>query len=353
MSCAQSAKRLDGLLEGKDQPGVPELRCLMEELFGGSTADPRVLAEQRLTPSRVYRFRIAASKGVRSVVVKRLTPDVAHRNQLVVRRWLPALGLSASGPSLLGAAAERRGRCVWHVYEDFGDRTLAAGDVAWDSVRAAVGLVAQIHARSAGHALLPECRQCGGDLGSYSYTSSLSDAIIMLESTQLRDLALAAGQTDILDRLLERIVRLHDKRLERTEAMNELGGPDVLLHGDLSAANTLVIPTGDRVQVRLIDWDHAAVGSVAYDVSTFLSGFPLPDRPRILELYRESISAFDWELPSPAELNSLFDTAECVRLADSVIWRATAVVDEDYDCWKKLASVEQWFDFREPVLPTE
>jgi hypothetical protein len=343
-------KRLDRLFEGGAQPGLLELRHLLEQLFAHPAADCRILGEERLGPL-VYRLRVATGEGVRSVVAKRLDPGVAQRNQFVAQRWLPALGLGGGGPSLLGVAAESSGRCVWHVYEDFGDRTLATGDPVADDVEAAVGLIAQIHARSAGHAVLPECRLCGGDLGAHFYTSSVLDAITVLESEQLRDLA--DGWQALLDRMLERMIRLWDQEPARTEEMRELGGPEALLHGDLGPANTLIVRGGD--QVRLIDWDHAGVGPVAYDLSTFLSGFQPRDRCWIFELYRRSIAAFDWRLPSPADLNSLFETAEYARLANSVIWRAMAILGDGSEwAWNRLASMEQWFERpTKPILPAK
>ena len=44
-------------------------------------------------------------------------------------------------------------------------------------VAAAVGLIAQLHTRFAGHPLLLECRKYGGDLGIYYFSSNVRDAI--------------------------------------------------------------------------------------------------------------------------------------------------------------------------------
>ena len=54
-------------------------------------------------------------------IVKRLDPEIAKRNCLVARRWLPAIGLGENGPPVLGSTAERNGQCIWHIYEDLGD----------------------------------------------------------------------------------------------------------------------------------------------------------------------------------------------------------------------------------------
>src|SRR5919198_2867820 len=132
--CEPATGRISSVIEGLDdvlasssQPGLPELRAVLQEVVGGWYPTARLIGQQRLK-SRVYRLRFEANGGVRSLVLKRLDPSVAQRNQLVVTRWLPALGLRDSAPALLGVAAERSGRCVWHLYEDLGDRTLAASD---------------------------------------------------------------------------------------------------------------------------------------------------------------------------------------------------------------------------------
>src|SRR6266540_2623341 len=161
-------KDLDKLFEGSGQPGAVELRTLLQEILGGPASTGQFL-ELRLLQSRhprVYRLRFASIHGeARSLVVKWLEPGIARRNELVINRWLPAVSLANNGPILLGAAAERTGQCVWHVYQDLGDWQLVANDPEPERVRAAVALIAQIHTRFAEHPLLPECRLGGADLG--------------------------------------------------------------------------------------------------------------------------------------------------------------------------------------------
>src|SRR6266567_5240564 len=45
-------------------------------------------------------------------------------SELVERRWLSAVGMREHGPALLGSVAEPSCSCVWHVYDDLGDREL-------------------------------------------------------------------------------------------------------------------------------------------------------------------------------------------------------------------------------------
>src|SRR5919202_1374637 len=340
---------LDELLESSSQLGLPELRAVLQEVVGGCDLTARLIGQQRLK-SRVYRVQFEANGGVRSLVLKGLGPSVAHHNQRVAQRWLPALGLSDSAPSLLGVAAERGGRCVWHLYEDLGERTLAAGDADPRQVEAAVAVIAQLHMRSAGHPLLPECRVYGGDLGISYYTSNVRDAIRSLESLHPPAVELSPERVALRDGLLARLHQLLDEQPYRAQVMAELGGPDVLLHGDLWTINVLICPTGNGLHARLIDWDHAGVGPISYDLSTFLYRFPPPDRPWILDLYQDAVGHLGWRLPSAVDLNVLFDTAEQARLANRVIWPALALLSGPAEWgFDELAACERWFEMVTPV----
>jgi hypothetical protein len=342
---------LDDLLEGNGQLGLPELRNLLQDLLAEPGAAGQLIDQHRLKPC-VYRLRFEINGHVRSLVVKRLDPDIAQRNRLVAKRWLPAVGLSQSGPTLLGTAAERSGQCVWHVYEDLGDWTLDASNPGPSQVKAAVELIAQIHIRFAGHALLGECRLWGGDLGIHFYTASVRDAINALQALRPPAVELYSGRLVLRERLLERMHKLLDEQSYRAQAMAELGGPETLLHGDLWRENVFVSPTRNGLQVRLIDWDHAAVGPISYDLSTFLLRFPTHDRHWILACYQDAVCHLNWRLPASSDLNLLFDTAECARLANTIIWPAIAVL-ESQAAWAfdQLAAIEEWFEMLEPVLP--
>ena len=123
-------------------------------------ADVSIPGQQRLS-KYVYRLRLAIDGRVRGVVVKRLTPRAAECNELVGRRWLPAVRLERHAPPLLGVAADQRGRGVWHVYEDLGDGVLDTVNPELENVRAVVEAVACIHVRFADHPLLADCRAHG------------------------------------------------------------------------------------------------------------------------------------------------------------------------------------------------
>ena len=135
---------------------------------------------------------------------------------------------------------------------------------------------------------------------------------------------------------------------ERAEALNVCGGPETLLHGDLWTTNTFVLPDGTA---RLIDWDHAGVGPAAYDLSTFVSRFPAAERAHVLGRYREAAARRGLTLPSDAELQLAFDTAERGRLANCGLWPAVAVSKglDDWG-WRHLRDVAGWLDELEPVI---
>jgi hypothetical protein len=342
---------LDEVLGGCGYPDPTELRGLLQDLLGGPGATGRLIERNGLK-RRVHRLRFQVNGRARSLVVKRLAPEIAQRNRLVAERWLPAVGLSQHGPPLLGAAAERGGRYVWHVYEDLGDCTLAGSAADPGQVEAAVEAIARIHARFAGHILLGECRLWGGELGMGFYAASVRDAIRSLEALRPPRVELSAARLATRDRLLRRLYGLRAEQASRAQLLAALGGPETLLHGDLWTTNALAYPCGEGLQVRLIDWDHVGVGPVCYDLSNFLSTSPAQDRLLILGLYRRVMEELGCRLPAPAELNRLFETAECGRLANCVIWPAIAAWESQAEwAFERLAALAEWFEALQPVLP--
>jgi aminoglycoside phosphotransferase (APT) family kinase protein len=213
-------------------------------------------------------------------------------------------------------------------------------------------VIARLHTRFAGHALLPECRLHGGDLGAAFYAWSVRDALHSLGALRPPEVDLAPEQAALRDRLRERLQRLLHEEPERARAVREFGGPDTLLHGDLWPKNVLVLPAGGQAKARLIDWDRAGVGPVGYDLSTFLGRFPAGERPWILDLYRRCVGRAGWRLPPAGVLNRLFETAECARLANCVIWRALAAREGQAEwAFHELESLEQWLGALQPILP--
>jgi hypothetical protein len=329
----------------KASPGLAEL---VRDVLGAS--ETVAVAEEKVKSS-VRRLSCTFEGERRSFVAKRLDADIARRNELVARRWLPAAGLEEVGPPLLAVAAEPDGSSVWHLYGDLGDAGLDATRADRRRVARAVAAIAQVHVSFAGHRLIPECRLWGGDLGIYFYEASVRDAIASLESARGRAVS-GSERSALCERLLARLAKLEHEQDSRAAALGRHGGPETLLHGDLWPMNVMVYPNGRDLRARLIDWDHAAAGPVAYDLSTFLSRFPRGDRQAILNRYAEHVRDAGWTLPPAADLNVMFETAELARIANRVIWPALAICEDDADwAWAELAEVERWFAWLEPILP--
>jgi hypothetical protein len=341
MSSVQSSARLE-----------PALRVVEELVREVAHAPATAEVHQTRVKSGVYRLQCTIDGTTRSFVGKRLDPDIARRNELVARRWLPAGGLGDSGPPLLAVAAEHDASSVWHLYDDLGDCGLGLAETDSPRISLALETIAQIHMRFAGHALTPEFRMWGGDLGINFYVASVRDAITALESLLSRRRRLGPERVSLCDRLLARLGGLLGEERTRAEALRLHGGPETFLHGDLWPMNVMVGTNGQGTHVRLIDWDHAGVGPVSYDLSTFLGRFPSRDRSAILRLYEEAIAGAGWRLPPPTELNFLFETAELARIANRVIWPALAAYEDDAGwAYAELEEVERWFEQLAPILP--
>lgn len=369
MSVHPRTRGLQRLLQDGDPSGVQELRVLLHSLLGESA---ELLEERMIWRARVYRVRIRTENGVRSLILKRLPPDRAFREQCVLRQWLPRLGLAEHGSPLVGVAAATNGETVWHVYDDLGESTLdrrmelplvSADSLlpAQDETLAAVELVARLHTSFADCGFLGEVRQYGLDLGLPFLRGALTDARNALQAGRDRFPGSDAAARHTLASLLERLQALHAEEPERMRQLAEHGGVETFLHGDLWTCNVVVLPgcttpaaaeANDALHVRLIDWDHAGVGYVSYDLSAFLLRFPLERREGVLEAYADAVSRAGWGLPEPLVLNALFDTAERARLVSSVLWPALAYRESGAD-WalEQLAEVERWFDALNPVLP--
>ena len=342
---------LDNLLAETRQPGLAELRRFLAAMFAVEGDNGRVVEVTKLLRSRVFRVVVEVNATRRSLVIKRLSPELAYRERRVLERWLPRIDMDGYGPPLLGSVAEQSGQCVWHVYEDLGPWTLDKHLDDADSVAAATKLVAKLHQRAAEHSVLAECRSSGGDFGKWFYESSIRDAIRNLNALDGDSRIVQSKNRGVVDKLLSRLDSLWEQRTDRAELMAEFGGPETLVHGDLWTTNIFVVP-GVELAARLIDWDHIGVGQVAYDLSTYLLRFPAERRQTVLESYHEAVAPLDWERPTPDIFNLLCETAEYARLASATVWSAINV-HEDRTEWAfaELEEIDQWFDALAPVLP--
>src|SRR5438094_6705874 len=244
---------LDQLLHGYGQPGVPELRGLVQELLRGASATGRFVGHSELKPEtrRVFRLRFAVDGKPGTPIAKRLSPATAGRIELAVKRWLPAVGLGDLGPPLAGSVADPNGACVWHVYDDLGPHELDPRHASAEAVQASVEQIARLHTRFAGHALLGEVRLHGGDLGIHFFESNVRDAIYALD-------AWPAGpiHESLRNRLLRRLDALRRELPDPPRLLEEWGGPDPSLPGNLWAGSVFVTSSPHLHALPLIHWDH-------------------------------------------------------------------------------------------------
>ncbi|HZL96247.1 MAG TPA: phosphotransferase, partial [Vicinamibacterales bacterium] len=350
----------------------PEVLALVRRLLGVSRFDDCSLIEEDLRRGRVLRLTCELDAGVRRVVVKRFAADRARVEQAVLRRWLPSVGLAHLAPKLLGVAVESAGGHVWHAYEDLGDFSLdhesrfasrGAADRGFlsplrqsperEHLELVVDAIAAVHESFEGHALLGECRRESTGFGSRSLRESVDEAIEALQrwESTARD-AEAERRLDTREDLLEILQRVRAECDWRGRLVEQLGGPDTLLHGDLGVRNALACMTARGMTGMLIDWDHAGVGPVSYDLSTLLMQLPAADRRWVLRRY-QARRARDGGWPTHKQWNLLFETAELSRLASCVIGPAMAAAGEPEWALDDLAKIRVWFGSLTPVLPDE
>jgi hypothetical protein len=329
------------------EPGNAGLAEAVEQALAGAGSATLVSHEE--IKRRVFRLRFESDGTPRSLVAKRLAPEHARRNELVIRRWLPEVGLQDLAPELCGIAAARDASWVWHVYQDLGPFELDARSPDLERVEAVMRRVATFHARFAGHPMLAECRLHGENRDPSWFATTLRDAMCALDALRPPRLSLSDAEQELRDRLLHRLDRMLAEEPLRAGLMTDYGGPATLLHGDLWTINTFCEPADGGFRVRLVDWDRLGVGHASYDLSAFLLRFAPPERERIVAQYRAAVAG--WPLPPRRELNLLFETAEWTRYANRLIWPALALVRERASWgFEELAAVEGWFEALTPVL---
>jgi thiamine kinase-like enzyme len=341
---------LESALRDSGRPGLRELRGVLAELLDASRAVGRLAGEHCLKKRKVYRLEFEVDGRRRSLIARCVDSTQAELNRRVATRWLPAVGLGRRCAALLGVASDRSAEWVWQVHEDLGDQTLENNPDRC-LVEAAIDMCAELHIRFADHPLLPELRMYGNDMGMTYYLANIRDAIRGLKHLQPPTTDAAEGLMAVRDRLLGRLYQLLNEGPERARIVAELGGPETMLHGDLYPKNVLTVSTEDGLQAALIDWDHAGVGPLTYDLSTLLYRFPAEYRPWMLDRYQQSVAPSGWRVPSTGDLNLMLETAELSRIANYLAWICIAAREPQAD-WllESLEEIERWFEALEPAI---
>jgi aminoglycoside phosphotransferase (APT) family kinase protein len=340
--------RLSALLGDEGGQGVSVLEACLREVLGVRSL--QVTGHERLKAG-VHRLRVGVGDAERALIVKSSPAEVARRNWLAARRWLPAVGLEDVGPSMLAVAAERSGEWAWQIQDDLGGRPVCRRGPDRAEIEALMDAVARVHTALSEHRLLAECRLAGGDRGIEFYAANVRDAQRVLRAVDGRRHGGAAAL--LRDGLLDKMQDLEEQQPARAQALSAAGGAETLLHGDLWTTNALVLRRENRLRVRLVDWDEAAVGPIAFDLSTLLLRFAPPDRRWILDAYRDAADRLaGWALPPDDVLNPVLETAAMARVVSLLVWSVAAALDDDSG-WLpvRLADLVCWLDEVSPVLP--
>lgn len=319
------------------------------ERRGVRPGDVEQLAASR--PGRVYRLTFTTATGPVAIVAKRHLPRRARANRLVAARWMPAVGLNAICPAVRGVCIEPGSAAVWQLYEDLPGEGMEHHEFDPARVSAVVELLAEVHGRFSGHALLDECRAHGDDLGIAFFTSQLERCIWNLSGIGSSDLRLSAEQRDLIDRFRDRLDTLYRGWQARLAIVRDSERVVTLLHGDLWTSNTLVLAHDGGFAARLIDWDHVGVGPATYDLSTFLYRFPAEHRPWIVARYRDAVARQGLRLPDDSSLNVLFETAEYGRYGWCLAEAAVAARRGEAWALEDMAQIETWFAQLEAAGP--
>ncbi len=337
----------------RPRPAVDDAVLLaLSGQYGRTLKQSDITVQELRRGARVCRVRLRSTAAAPAFIVKRLTLARAQRVRLVTQRWLPTLGLTDISPALLATVAPAEASWMWQIYEDVGEVTLHDCLADQDRVGAATRCAAELHTRASGHPVVPEVRYEAHDFGMHYFLTGLGDARRLLEELAREDRTGSVARSTVRDRLRVHVDALLSDAPHRARTFVEGSGPDTMLHGDLWTTNIVVADRRAEPTIRLIDWDRAGAGPVAYDLSTLLLRFPSAQRPWVLSVYRDALARGGWRLPPDAELNVLFDTAECARYANRIVECAIALLHDRAE-WanEMLAEVLRWFEALRPVVP--
>jgi hypothetical protein len=301
-----------------------QVRLLAGPLQGLSVNGRVEVAEATPIRRNVHRLTLVGASHPH-VVVKRLSGPHAELEQMVTRRWLPAVGLDGLGPPRLVAVGDPDGRHAWHVYDDLGPRGLDRRDIDLASLTAAMEKAAELHAAFSRSPVLPEARFAGRDVGVWFYVRSVRDALRAVDQIRAPAVELSAEDEAVRDRVLDLLTQLVDDEPQRVRMLEQQAGPETLVHGDLTRANVFVLDEQGGRRVCLIDWDRCGVAPAAFDISTQLAYHPEPQRRLVLDAYVAAMAERGYHFPSDLDWERLVSTFQAGRLANQVIWVAMSI----------------------------
>jgi hypothetical protein len=219
----------------------------------------------------IDRLRVTLDSGEQlPVVFKRLRAEddpKGHRREVLVYRRL-LTGRRFGAPLAYASVYDEARGSYWLFLEDVGEGSVGTGDL--EDWAAAVRRLAEMHGTYLGREGELRALGCLGEHGADYYHGLANKARCHLRLAGAhRALArfdgLMARYGDVVDHLVRQ--------------------PRTLVHGDVYPDNFLLQPGGE---VRVIDWESAAVGLAALDLARLLDGWGT-DRPALVEAYREEL----------------------------------------------------------------
>ncbi len=216
----------------------------------------------------IYRLRVMLASGEQlSVIFKSLRPApnrYVRREVLLFERLLGNARFGA--PLLYASLCDTEHGCYWLFVEDVGDWKLKYCDV--DEWTAAFRWMADMHAAYYGREEELRALDCLGEHDAAFYHGL---AAAVRHNLQHLGTPPAAVRFDRLMRQLNSVIGYLVSR------------PRTLVHGDLWCDN---IAVGPAARIRPVDWEWAAIGLPAWDLSKLLMGWG-SEKARFAEAYLE------------------------------------------------------------------
>ncbi len=280
----------------------------------------------------IYRLRVTLDDGEElRVIFKRLRPqpDRDTRGEVMMYRQLLA-GRRFGAPELYASLHDDEWELYWLFLEDVGEWKLEyCGADGW---MAAFRVIADMHAEHYGREENLRALGCLGELVAAFYRGLAEGARRSLRERG-EPHALAHFET-LTARYLE------------PSAAYLLSRPRTLVHGDMWCRNVMV---RGELDVRPIDWEWAAIGTPAWDVSKLLSGWG-PQKPRFIAVYLDEFesragvpidrSAFERELGHCEVMQKLWRLRWWTAGCDDPEF-VEGLLDRVGSAWRSLAGEER------------
>jgi len=252
-------------------------------------------------------------------------PSARSRREIAVYRDV-LRGAGLGTPTFYGAVWNTSRRWLLLEFVDDGRELRSCGLEAWVDAAAWLG---RLQGAFADHDRLLET---AGFLPRHDAAFFRHQALSAFEAVEQIDGPLASRLGDVLVGY-ERLVDILASQ------------PPTLVHGSFRPQNILIADRDGSRRICAVDWEHAALGSVLYDLAFLSQGFRAADLEGLVGAWRREAEARGVPLPDLAHLPFLLDCfrlAKVVRsLGDAVALRFHRTAVERYvvlaeELWKAL-----------------